>query len=68
MSKSRLFEGIYYKYKQYYKNIPVKGGGFTILIEPQDVDAFIDSYFSLFLAIFMKNVSLFNSITLYNNA
>lgn len=42
MSKSRLFEGTYFKYKQYYKDIPVKGGGFTILIEPQDVDALID--------------------------
>lgn len=33
MNRSSFFEGVYYRYQQYHNEIPVVGGGFTILIE-----------------------------------
>ncbi|MCR9102160.1 MAG: hypothetical protein NXI25_19550 [bacterium] len=33
-SKSRFFNGQYYRYQQFYQGVPVLGGGFNILIEP----------------------------------
>ncbi len=33
---SRLFKGVYYRYQQLYKGVPVEDGGFTILVHPND--------------------------------
>ncbi len=41
MTESRLFGGYFYRYQQYYKDVPIENGGFTILIEPDDPQAII---------------------------
>ena len=40
-TRSKLYNGYYYRYQQLYKGIPVEGGGFTILVDTDDPSALI---------------------------
>jgi hypothetical protein len=35
-ARSRLFDGVYYRFQQLYKGVPVEDGGFTILVQSDD--------------------------------
>lgn len=41
MSDSKLFDGSYYKYQQFYKGVPVFGAGFSVLIESNEPESII---------------------------